>query len=58
MARDQNLDDLGLTHTGTIHWNLSTGALYEHAVRRGEAELCSHGPLIAHHYPAHRALAQ
>ena len=47
MARDQSLDDLGLTHTGTIHWNLSTGALYEHAVRRGEAELCSHGPLIA-----------
>ena len=47
MARNQNLDDLGLTHTGTIHWNLSTGALYEHAVRRGEAELCSHGPLIA-----------
>ena len=58
MARDQNLDDLGLTHTGTIHWNLSTGALYEHAVRRGEAELWQPRPVDRHHYPAHRALAQ
>ena len=47
MASDKNLDDLGLTHTGDIHWNLSTAALYEHAVRNGEAELSHYGPLIA-----------
>jgi len=47
MASDKNLDDLGLTHTGDIYWNLSTAALYEHAVRNGEAELSHYGPLIA-----------
>ncbi len=47
MARTQTLDDLGLALSGPLHWNLSTGELYEHAVRRGEAQLSTHGPLVA-----------
>lgn len=36
----------GLHDTGTVHWNLSTPALYEEAVRRDEAHMAHLGPLI------------
>lgn len=42
-------DDLayhGLTNVGTAHWNLSTAALYEHAIKRGEGALAHRGPLV------------
>ena len=29
------------------HWNLSTAELYEHAIKRGEAEIAADGPLVA-----------
>ena len=31
---------------GIVHWNLSTPALYEHAIRRNEAKLAHLGPLV------------
>ena len=30
-----------------MHWNLSPAVLYEVAIRKGEAELASEGPLVA-----------
>lgn len=47
MAATPNLDALGLTHTKSIHWNLSPAELYEYAVRRGEAQVSDAGPLVA-----------
>jgi phosphoenolpyruvate carboxykinase (ATP) len=29
-----------------VHWNLSTAALYEQAIRRGEGVISAHGPLV------------
>ncbi|MCB0085359.1 MAG: phosphoenolpyruvate carboxykinase (ATP) [Caldilineaceae bacterium] len=42
----RNLEAHGIHHAGAIHWNLSTPALYEEAVRRGEASVAHLGPLI------------
>jgi ATP-dependent phosphoenolpyruvate carboxykinase len=36
----------GFTNLGQEHWNLSVPALYEEAVRRGEAEIADLGPLV------------
>jgi len=36
----------GLANLGPQHWNLSTPALYEEAVRRGEAVIAADGPLV------------
>ncbi len=41
-----DLSHAGLTHVGTVHHNLSTGELYEHAVRNGEAQIGHLGPLM------------
>ncbi|MCU0831609.1 MAG: phosphoenolpyruvate carboxykinase [Rhizobiaceae bacterium] len=37
----------GLTTSGAVFYNLQPAALYEHAIRRGEAELSAHGALVA-----------
>jgi phosphoenolpyruvate carboxykinase (ATP) len=43
---DYGLDNIGLSNLGKVYWNLSTEALYEEAVFRGEARISSGGPLI------------
>ncbi|MFC1494463.1 phosphoenolpyruvate carboxykinase [Thermodesulfobacteriota bacterium] len=43
---DYGLEYLGLHHLGEAHWNLSTPALYEHAIRRYEAQVSHLGPLV------------
>ncbi|MEZ4708196.1 MAG: phosphoenolpyruvate carboxykinase (ATP) [Caldilineaceae bacterium] len=45
-AAAPNLEAHGIHDAGVIHWNLSTPALYEEAVRRGEASIAHLGPLI------------
>jgi phosphoenolpyruvate carboxykinase (ATP) len=42
----RRLDEHGLRTSGSVHWNLSAPALYEHAVRRKEGLLAKHGPLV------------
>ena len=44
---NHGVDDLGLSGAGTVYWNLPPAALYEHAVRRGEARIAAEGPLAA-----------
>lgn len=41
-----NLEAHGIHDSGNIHWNLSTPALYEEAIKRGEASIAHLGPLI------------
>ena len=41
------LDTHGLAPSGEVHWNLEWEALYEAALRRGEATLTAHGVLLA-----------
>jgi phosphoenolpyruvate carboxykinase (ATP) len=40
------LDAQGITTGAELHWNLTTAALVEHAVRRGEGLLAKDGPLV------------
>jgi phosphoenolpyruvate carboxykinase (ATP) len=40
------LDSLGFGAAHAAYWNLPVAALYEQAVRRGEAEVAEHGPLL------------
>ncbi|WP_423604193.1 phosphoenolpyruvate carboxykinase [Sphingomonas sp. MS122] len=40
------LDTLGVGKAATIHWNLLTAPLVEHAVQRGEGRLAKDGPLV------------
>jgi hypothetical protein len=47
VERAFGLEALGMVRTGQQHWNLSPAALYEHALRRGEASLAAEGPLVA-----------
>ena len=47
VERAHGLEALGLVRTGRVYWNLSPAALYEEAVRRGEAQLAADGPLVA-----------
>jgi len=42
------LDGIGLKTSGTVRYNLSEAALYEEALRRGEARLTAHGALVAY----------
>ncbi|MCF6228084.1 MAG: phosphoenolpyruvate carboxykinase [Planctomycetes bacterium] len=42
-----DLSYLGITDTDTVHRNLTTSVLYEHAILRGEAKLGKDGPLLA-----------
>jgi phosphoenolpyruvate carboxykinase (ATP) len=41
------LETLGVVHPGQVHWNLSSAALYEAAIQRGEGVLAAEGPLVA-----------
>ena len=45
VERGRGLEREGIA-AGTIHWNLSAPALYEHAVRRGEGVIAADGPLV------------
>jgi len=47
VERNAALSARGITNTGPVHWNLSVEALYEAAIRRGEAELATGGALLA-----------
>ena len=38
-------DKFGFSGISTLHWNLGTPALYEHAIRNGEAEIVDGGAL-------------
>jgi phosphoenolpyruvate carboxykinase (ATP) len=40
------LDRQGFITRSTVFWNLPEPRLYEHAIRRGEAFLARHGPLV------------
>ena len=40
------LEAQGIETAATIHWNLTTAPLVEHAVARGEGELAKDGPLV------------
>lgn len=40
------LDALGVGAGATLHWNLLTAPLVEHAVQRGEGRLAKDGPLV------------
>jgi phosphoenolpyruvate carboxykinase (ATP) len=40
------LETLGLTFPRSVSWNLPTPALYEDAIRRGEARIAFRGPLV------------
>ncbi|RHW16391.1 phosphoenolpyruvate carboxykinase [Sphingomonas gilva] len=42
----KGLSSLGIATDATLHWNLITAPLYEHAIRRGEGRLAKHGPLV------------
>jgi phosphoenolpyruvate carboxykinase (ATP) len=43
---DYGLDNLGLANLRKAYWNLSTEALYEESIFRGEANIAHMGPLI------------
>ncbi len=43
---DYGLEHAGLHHLDEVHWNLSTPALYEWAVRRYEGQIAHLGPLV------------
>ena len=47
VAPAQGLEALGIVRSGRVHWNLSPAALYEEALRNGEAQLAADGPLVA-----------
>jgi phosphoenolpyruvate carboxykinase (ATP) len=47
VERAHGLEALGIVRSGGVHWNLSPAALYEAALRRGEAMLAAEGPLVA-----------
>ena len=47
VERAHGLEALGIVRSGRVHWNLSPAALYEEALRRGEASLAAEGPLVA-----------
>jgi phosphoenolpyruvate carboxykinase (ATP) len=42
------IDQIGLKTSGAVRYNLSEPALYEEALRRGEARLTAHGALVAY----------
>ncbi len=44
---DCGLDAVGLKTAGTVRYNFGPAALYEEAIRRGEARLTAHGALVA-----------
>ncbi len=46
LVPDYGIEYLGLHSLAEVHWNLSTSALYEIAIRRYEAQLAHLGPLV------------
>jgi len=42
MKQEDSLIQLGLRNLGRVHWNLSTPALYEEAIRRYDGMLSHH----------------
>ncbi len=40
------LEHHGIVNAGDVHWNLTTAALYEETLRRGEGELAEGGALV------------
>ena len=46
VERAHGLEALGIVRSGRVHWNLSTPALYEEAVRRTEGLIAAGGPLV------------
>ena len=47
VERAYGLEALGIVRSGRVHWNLSPAALYEQALRRGEASLPPTAPWCA-----------
>jgi phosphoenolpyruvate carboxykinase (ATP) len=47
VERAHGLEALGIVRSGHVHWNLSSAALVEEALKRGEASLAAEGPLVA-----------
>ncbi len=41
----------GIAPQGTVYWNLSPAALYEHAIRRNEGHVAARGPFAANTTP-------
>jgi len=48
LASSFGLENHGLTHLGTVYWNLPDAPLYEEAVFRKEGRLACEGPIIVH----------
>jgi phosphoenolpyruvate carboxykinase (ATP) len=46
LACNYGLEHVGLNNLENVYWNLSTPALYEHAVRRYEGHVAHLGPLV------------
>jgi phosphoenolpyruvate carboxykinase (ATP) len=46
VGRTHGLEALGIVRSGPVRWNLSTPALYEEALRRGEGIIAADGPLV------------
>jgi hypothetical protein len=45
-SQEASLKHLGLENLGHVHWNLSTPALYEEAIRRYEGAMSHLGPFV------------
>jgi phosphoenolpyruvate carboxykinase (ATP) len=48
LASDYGLENQGLTHLGTVYWNLPDAPLYEEVVFRKEGRLACEGPIVVH----------
>ncbi|MBN1831569.1 MAG: phosphoenolpyruvate carboxykinase [Deltaproteobacteria bacterium] len=46
LTPEYGLGYLGLHHLAEVYWNLSTPALYEHAIQRYEGQISHLGPLV------------
>ena len=46
-AKAHSLEEQGISGYRKVYWDLSLSALTEEAVKRGEAQLAAHGPLVA-----------
>ena len=47
VGRAQGLESVGIVRSGRVHWNLSSAALVEEAIRRNEGMLSADGALVA-----------